>query len=111
MAVMLANAQLRVRVRAHPQGRDAHGVPIPGDPADDVVRGPFPGLTAEQPDGSWKLQLDPRHHPVEPGDVVVDEDDREWTITTERPVLQRVPGAPMLDFIPITGTLNVPVTP
>lgn len=105
MSVLLANAQLTVAKRApHPVGRDAHGYPmLPVTPS--VTSGPFPGSTTEEPDGSYALRLDVRHWPVEPGDEVSD-GTRTWVVVTR--IMHTVPGAPDIDHVAATASLNPP---
>ncbi|MCX5070822.1 hypothetical protein OOJ91_33800 [Micromonospora lupini] len=106
MAVQLADGFYLVRRRPHPAARDAHGIPIPG--ADDTVTDLVDGAAVEQPDGSWKLRLDPAVWPVHSGDTVgKPAEDLTWTVTGE-PRLHMVPGVPDVDFIDVQAVAVPP---
>lgn len=109
MAVLLPNASLRVQVHAHDFARDAHGTPItPTTPA--VTRGPLPGALKRQPDRvTWSLRLDPALWPVEPGDIVLDENDRAFVLSSAE--LFAIAGYPDADYIGARATLDPPDVP
>lgn len=107
MAVLLPNATLRVRKRAHTFDRDAHGTPLPTPVG--PVGAALPGSLLEQPNGGWNLRLAPSTWRVEPGDEVLDEHDRVFVVTDAR--LCAVPGHPDVDHVAARATLNPPRVP
>lgn len=109
MSVLLPNAQLRVKVLAHAFTRDAYGTPVAPNPATATVRGPYPGALRRQTDLTWHARLDTRLWPVRPGDVIVDETDRTFVISTAD--LHEVPGCSDADHIAVTCTLDPPEVP
>lgn len=113
MAVMLPNAQLRTRTRAHPMERDAHGLPV-GGATTPTVAGPFPGAISEPDDTlsgnqQYRLRLDPQHWPLRADDEVLDGLDRVFVVRTAR--LVTVPGDASVDFIRVNADLTPPVKP
>ncbi|WP_435585917.1 hypothetical protein [Micromonospora aurantiaca (nom. illeg.)] len=107
MAVLLADGLYQVRKRQHPAERDAHGTPIPG-PDNASVTDPVAGAAGEQPDGSWKLRLDPAVWPVRAGDTVVTDDGiRTWTVTGI-PRLHEVPNVPDVDYVEVQARIVPP---
>jgi hypothetical protein len=107
--VLLPDRDLVARVAAHPWARDAHGVPVPPNPASPrEERGPWPGAAAEQLDGTWTLRADPRVWPLQPGDVLSD-GSVSWTVATA--LLRRVPGHSDADYVQVTAVLDPPRVP
>ncbi|HET9655448.1 MAG TPA: hypothetical protein VFP72_08845 [Kineosporiaceae bacterium] len=107
MAVVLPNCQLRVRKRAHPAPRDAHGTPIPA--ALGAALGPWPGAAKEQEErGTWSLRVDPAAWPLNPGDEVSD-GARTWVVATA--VLHAVQSCSAADYVAVVGRLNPPDIP
>ncbi|MBM0201914.1 hypothetical protein JNW90_01425 [Micromonospora sp. STR1s_5] len=106
MAVLLADGLYQVRKRPHPAERDAHGTPVPA--ADAAATDLVDGAAAHQPDGTWKLRLDPSVWPVRSGDTIAKPaEDRTWTVTGV-PRLHQVPGAPDVDFVDLQAVAVPP---
>jgi hypothetical protein len=108
MAVLLPTDELTVKVRAHPELRDAHGVPVAPVNTDPEVRGPYPGAVKEGLAGTWSIRLDPRVWRVWPDDEVTD-GTRTWIIRSAQ--LNEVPGYSDADYIAVTAVLDPPLVP
>lgn len=113
MAVILPNAQLTVRKRAHQFARDEHGTPVAGDTWSDP-EGPTPGgivapddLTPAQ--AAYRLRVDPAHWPLRADDEITDEDGRVFIVRTATKV--SVPVDDAVDFIRVTADLDPPQVP
>jgi hypothetical protein len=109
VAVILPNCALTVTQRAHPWVRDARGTPVPTTDDATTTSGPFPGAASEEPDATWALRLDPRSWPVRAGDQITD-GTRVW-VAYGLPKLHEVPGAPAVDHVAVTATLEPPQVP
>lgn len=103
MPVLIPNVTLTVRVRVHPDAKDARGVPVQST-LSQTVRGPLPGAIAEQADLSWTFRLDPSLGPVRAGDVISD-GARSWVLTGN-PRAFLLPGYSDADYIGGTCTLD-----
>jgi hypothetical protein len=113
MAVILPNAHLTVRKRAHAFARDAHGLPVAGA-STVTTEGPTPGAVVEPDDTTpaaapYRLRLDPSHWPVRPDDEVEDDQGRKFIVRTARKVA--VPVDDAVDFIRVTADLDPPEVP
>lgn len=113
MAVILPNAQLTVRKRAHQFARDAHGLPV-ADTATLDPEGPNPGAVVEPDDTTpaqspYRLRVDPSHHELRPDDEIDDAQGRTFIVRTAR--LVTVPGNDAVDFIRVTADLDPPKVP
>lgn len=109
MAVLLADRELTAHVTTHPWARDAHGTPVPPNPATPrEERGPYPGAATEQPDASWTLRADTRMWRLLPGDTLTD-GTLSWVVTTA--LLRKVTDYPNADYIQITAALEPPRVP
>jgi hypothetical protein len=116
MGVLFANAQLAVKVHAHPFARDPHGQPIatgapewgPSYPG-SVKRMGMGGQDARNAE-SYSLRLDPAQWPLEPGDVVTD-GVHEYTLTaTKLGEIAGYPDAPV-NCVHATGLRSTPKVP
>jgi len=106
MSVLIADGLYQVRRRPHPAPRDAHGTPIPG--AEGTPTGLVDGAAAEQPDGQWKLRLDPIVWPVRAGDTIDQPaTGRAWTVVGS-PRLHEVPHHPDVDHIEVQAVIVPP---
>lgn len=114
MAVLLPNAQLTARRRAHTFSRDAHGLPVADTAWGDPI-GPFPGAVVEPDDLSttaqnqYRLRVDPRCGDLREDDEITDDTGRKFIVRTAR--LVSVPGQDDVDFIRVTADLDPPKVP
>lgn len=103
MTVILSDGSYRVARRPFPPPQDSHGTPAP---APLGTPGPArAGGGVEQPDGTWRLRLDPAEWPVHPGDVVTGPLGRVWTIVGN-PRLHTNSGAADLDYVGVQASLD-----
>ena len=113
MAVLLPNARLAVRKKAHPFARDAHGSPITGgESATGTYRdsGLFErAVTGAEQGIEWSIRLQPEEWPIEIGDSIVEDGPRIWTVMAAN--LHAVTGVPDVDYVAITAVLEVPKFP
>jgi len=113
MAVLLANTTLRVRRKSRKYARDAHGMPVaaagfePDSPA-------YAGAITEPPEGQssttmpWTARADVALWPIEPDDVLVDGDGREFVVRSAKKVT--IPGYGYVDFVKINCDASPPYT-
>ncbi|MEU3455584.1 hypothetical protein ABZ671_18585 [Micromonospora sp. NPDC006766] len=106
MAVLLPDGRYALLRQAHPQGRDAHGTPIPAEPPAPTA--PVDGAAARHLDGSWTLRLDPALWPVAAGDTISRAGDGRRWVVTGTPLLQQVPGHPDVDYVAVTAMQDPP---
>lgn len=116
MSVLLPDGAYRVARRAYPWPQDAHGAPVP--PEAGPYGPPRPGaakeqprtetrLSRSQPEGTYRMRLDPAEWPVREGDRVTGPGGRTWTITSF-PQLYTNPVLPYADYISAWGTMDLP---
>jgi hypothetical protein len=113
MAVILPNAQLTVRRRAHQFGRDEHGTPV-ANTSWGPEEGPSAGAVVEPDDltpaqAPYRLRVDPAHWPLRADDEITDDQGRKFIVRTARKV--EVPVDDAVDFIRVTADLDPPQVP
>ena len=115
MAVILPNAFLRVRKRAHPYARDRWGKAVapaePGPWSEPVAGGvkEQPSLGLEQ-GAAWSVRLPVDVWPLERGDEIDEPSTgRRWVVDTARD--HRVVGHPDVDYVAVSATLDPPEVP
>lgn len=106
MAVVLPDRALTVSMRSHEWVTDERGVPMPTPQDTLTVRGPFPGAAARANGNTWDLRVDPACWPMRAGDRITD-GTLTWVVDVD-PILHAVPGAPHVDHIAVTATLDPP---
>lgn len=113
MAVVLPNTLLRARKKQRKYERDAHGLPVAAEtwlPDTDA----HPGAIMEPPEGQtsttmpWTARADLALWPLEPDDMLIDSDGREFVVRTAKKVT--VPGYGYVDFIKINCDASPPYT-
>lgn len=114
MAVLFANAEMRTAAHAHPQVRDAHGVPVAtGAPAwGDAHSGSVKEIAGSDANNGaeWSLRLDPAHWPLERDDKATD-GKRVWIITDATLHQIAHPDADDVDYIAARAVLAIPEVP